>query len=47
MTVSENALKKWQKVRGATPGLPGAVEEFPVEEGCRVIAPEADPGTGI
>ena len=43
MTVSENALKKWQKVRGPTPGPPGAPQEFPVEEGCRVIAPRLIP----
>ncbi|MER5401919.1 MmcQ/YjbR family DNA-binding protein [Streptomyces sp. NPDC002599] len=29
MTVSKNALKKWQKVRGFALGLPGASEEFP------------------
>ncbi|MET7982990.1 MmcQ/YjbR family DNA-binding protein [Streptomyces sp. NPDC005281] len=29
MTVSENALKEWQKVRGFALGLPGASEEFP------------------
>lgn len=29
MAVSENALKKWQKVRGFALGLPGASEEFP------------------
>ncbi|MFF3884407.1 MmcQ/YjbR family DNA-binding protein [Streptomyces sp. NPDC001914] len=29
MTVSQNALKKWQKVRGFALGLPGASEEFP------------------
>ncbi|MGW1069409.1 MmcQ/YjbR family DNA-binding protein [Streptomyces aureus] len=29
MAVSQNALKKWQKVRGFALGLPGAAEEFP------------------
>jgi predicted DNA-binding protein (MmcQ/YjbR family) len=29
VTVSKNALKKWQKVRGFALGLPGASEEFP------------------
>ncbi|MGW3913209.1 MmcQ/YjbR family DNA-binding protein [Streptomyces sp. NPDC005070] len=29
MAVSQNALKKWQKVRGFALGLPGASEEFP------------------
>ena len=29
MTVSKNALKKWQKVREFALGLPGATEEFP------------------
>ncbi|MFE4702942.1 MmcQ/YjbR family DNA-binding protein [Streptomyces sp. NPDC056738] len=29
MAVSENALKKWQKVRAFALGLPGAAEEFP------------------
>ncbi|WP_339132706.1 MmcQ/YjbR family DNA-binding protein [Streptomyces sp. f51] len=29
MAVSQNALKKWQKVRECALGLPGAAEEFP------------------
>ncbi|MGW3668041.1 MmcQ/YjbR family DNA-binding protein [Streptomyces sp. NPDC005141] len=29
MTVSKNALKKWQKVREFALGLPGAAEDFP------------------
>ncbi|MFF3445784.1 MmcQ/YjbR family DNA-binding protein [Streptomyces sp. NPDC002667] len=29
MAVSQNALKKWQKVRESALGLPGAAEEFP------------------
>jgi predicted DNA-binding protein (MmcQ/YjbR family) len=29
VAVSQNALKKWQKVRGFALGLPGAAEEFP------------------
>ncbi|MGW0970060.1 MmcQ/YjbR family DNA-binding protein [Streptomyces sp. NPDC002516] len=29
MAVSQNALKKWQKVREFALGLPGAAEEFP------------------